>query len=114
VDVTACDLPGWPRPTGRDVLATVAAVAQLPSSASDEFLDAVASFPGVSRADLLAIVAAMIERGVIVERGEQLRIARTSSPTRYSIRLRPFAAATPASSPGCGRRSASTPGRTCW
>jgi len=74
-DVTAGDLPGWPRPTLLDLLATVAAVAPLPSSASDEFLDAVASVPGVSRADLLAIVAAMLDRGVIVERGEQLRVA---------------------------------------
>src|SRR5207302_6580401 len=44
-------------------------------SASDEFLDAVASVAGVRRADLLEIVAALIERNVIVERGEQLRVA---------------------------------------
>jgi len=74
-DVIAGDLPGWSRPVVRNVLGTVAAVAPLPSSASDEFLDAAAAVAGVSRADLLAIVAAMIERGVIVERGAQLRVA---------------------------------------
>ena len=74
-DVTAGDVPGWPRPDVRGVLTAVAAVAPLPGSASDEFLDAVASVAGVSRADLLAIMAALIQRGVIVERGEQLRVA---------------------------------------
>jgi hypothetical protein len=73
-DVTAGDVRGWPKPNVRGVLATVAAVAPLPSSASDEFFDAVASVAGISRADLLAIVATLIERGVIVERGEQLRV----------------------------------------
>ena len=74
-DVTAGDVPGWPRPSVRGVLAAVAAVAPLPASASDEFLDAVASVAGVRRADLLEIVAALIERNAIVERGEQLRVA---------------------------------------
>ena len=73
-DVTAGDVPGWPRSSVRGVLATVAAVAPLPSSASDEFLNAVASVAGVSQADLLGIVATLIERGVIIERGEQLRV----------------------------------------
>jgi hypothetical protein len=74
-DVTAGDVPGWPRSIVRGVLATVAAVAPLPGSASDEFLDAVAAVAGVSRANFLEIVAVLIERGVIVERGEQLRVA---------------------------------------
>jgi hypothetical protein len=74
-DVTAGDVPGWPRPTVRGVLATVAAVAPLPGSASAEFFDAAAAVAGVSRANFLEIVAALLERGVIVERGEQLRVA---------------------------------------
>lgn len=74
-DVTAGNLPGWAQPVVRDVLGAVAAVAPLSSSASDEVLDAVAAVAGVSRADLLAIVAVMIDRGVIVERGEQLHVA---------------------------------------
>ena len=74
-DVTAGHLPGWSQPTVRVLLATVAAVAPLPSSASDAFFDAVAAVPGVSRADLLAAVTALIDRGVIIERGEQLRVA---------------------------------------
>jgi hypothetical protein len=74
-DVTAGDVSGWPRPIVRGVLATVAAVAPLPSSGSDEFLDAAAAVAGVSRANFLEIVSALLERGVIVERGEQLRVA---------------------------------------
>jgi hypothetical protein len=74
-DVTAGDVPGWPGPTVRGVLATVAAVAPLPGSASDQFFDAAAAVAGVSRANFLGIVAALLQRGVIVERGEQLRVA---------------------------------------
>ena len=74
-DVTAGDVPGWPQPDVRKVLAAVAAVAPLSSSASDEFLAAIASVAGVSRADLLAIMAALIERNAIVERGDQQRVA---------------------------------------
>src|SRR5262249_56540883 len=74
-DVTAGDVPGWPRPSVRGVLAAVAAVAPLPVSASDEFLDAIASVAGVRPADLLEIVAALIERNVIIDRGDLLRVA---------------------------------------
>jgi hypothetical protein len=49
-------------------------VAPLPSN-DDRLLDAIADFAGMPRGDLLAILAALINRGVVIERGDQMRVA---------------------------------------